>query len=179
MFKGEGFGGAWKRGLRYAGNSVAIWSSFGRGTFGQILSKFTWELPQQLAGVVSGHVHNMVGNINSVTHRQGATLVETHHAILGSGLYTLGSIITIESKWYSAKVYKHEYGHYLQSQRIGPAYPAIAIFSMLSASASSVFPSWSHDRFFTETWADRLSSQHDFRVPGYRNFYEFRLWGLW
>jgi RHS repeat-associated protein len=153
LVSGEGLGGAWDRGSTYADNSMQMWSSFGRGDFGQVVSKFTWELPQQLAGVVGGHVNNMIGNIQSISHSDGATLIETQADHWGG--YTLGSIITAD---YGTKVgrqlFMHEYGHYMQSQRIGPAY----LFGVgIPSLGSAIIDPYNHNKFYTERWANNLA----------------------
>ncbi len=160
LVKGEGFGGALSRGSRYAGNSAQIWSSFGRGGLGQFASKLTWQLPQQLAGVVAGHGANMMGMVQDVTHGYGATLIETNRGPWGG--FTLGSVITAhigtEVSTNSEDLFVHEYGHYLQSQKAGPAYlPAFAIPSGISAATSSF---GEHEHFYTEKSADIIARHY-------------------
>lgn len=158
MFKGEGFSGAWDRGLTSADNSVQLWSSFGRGSVGQVVSKFTWELPQQLAGVVGGHVNNAIDNVQSVSHYEGATLLETRAENWGG--YTIGSIVTADKNTAASPtddIFKHEFGHYLQSQKLGPLYlPVIGIPSL----GSAAFNPAKHSQFYTERWADQNSNSY-------------------
>ncbi len=155
LVEGEGVSGAWERGTTYAGNSAQLWSSFARGSFRQIVSKFTWELPQQLAGVFAGHVNNIIGNIEDISHSQGATLIETKAENWGG--YTLGSIITADrGTKFGDALFQHEYGHYMQSQIIGPTYfLVVGLPSLVSATVNPL----KHHRFYTETWADRLAKK--------------------
>ncbi len=156
LIEGEGVSGAWDIGTTYAGNSIQMWSSFGRGDFGEIIGKFTWELPQQTLGVLCGHVQNMIGNINSVTQFEGATLVETQSRDWGA--YTLGSIITAQGgTTTNRQLFMHEYGHYIQSQQIAPLYiPAIALPSLGSAALNP----FNHNNFYTERWANENARKH-------------------
>ena len=161
LVEGEGVSEAWERGTTYAGNSARLWSSFARGRFSQIVSKFTWELPQQLAGVVAGHVNNILGNIESISHSQGATLVETKAE--NWGCYTLGSIITAQKGTdVTSDLFQHEYGHYMQSQLIGPAY----LFAVgLPSLGSAMINPERHGHFYTEKWANRLAKKKFGRYP--------------
>lgn len=137
-------------------NSVGILSSFVRGNFGQIISKFTWQLPQQALGVLGGNIRNFAGDIRNISHSNGAILIETNSR--GWGGFTLGSVIQAQRfTTIRSDLYRHEYGHYLQSQRLGPAYlPGIALPSLGSAAFNNY---QGHSRFYTERWADRLSER--------------------
>lgn len=153
------FRSAVSEGWQSVKNTAQIWSSLGRGDFGQIASKFTWELPQQLAGVTTGVVNNWFGNVRSVSHSEGSTLVETQSS--GWGGFTLGSVIHAQrgtEASASDNLFVHEYGHYLQSRRVGPLYlPVVGAPSLVS---SVVNDYQGHKQFWTERWADRLSERH-------------------
>jgi hypothetical protein len=151
------FRSAVSEGWQSVKNTAQIWSSFGRGDFGQIVSKFTWELPQQLAGVTTGVVNNWFGNVRSVSHSEGATLVETQSS--GWGGFTLGSVIHADQGTrIGSPLFQHEYGHYLQSRRLGLAYlPVVGAPSLVSAAVNDY---QGHKQFWTERWADRLSERH-------------------
>jgi RHS repeat-associated protein len=153
------FRSAVSEGWQSVKNTAQIWSSLGRGDFGQIASKFTWELPQQLAGVTTGVVNNWFGNVRSVSHSEGATLVETQSS--GWGGFTLGSVIHAQrgtEASASDNLFVHEYGHYLQSRRVGPLYlPVVGAPSLVSAVVNDY---QGHKQFWTERWADRLSERH-------------------
>jgi hypothetical protein len=52
----------------------------------------------------------------------------------------------------------HEYGHYLQSQIIGPFYlPVIAVPSLVDAGILHQGDNWGHHQTFMESWADDLA----------------------
>lgn len=96
-----------------------------KGKIGQIISRFTWELPQTLLGYVGSGVHNTFGGVKSVTYYGGATVVESYSKDWGG--ITLGSYINGERGIQadpSNRLFQHEYGHYLQSQSSGLFYIA-------------------------------------------------------
>jgi hypothetical protein len=98
------------------------------GKVGQIASRFTWELPQTVAGFGYNQLANVFGNVTGVEHYGGATAVKGSG--IGWGSVTLGSYISLSGKDPQANVgfgdgsytFMHEYGHYLQSQRNGFSY---------------------------------------------------------
>lgn len=91
-----------------------------QGKFLQVLSRFTWELPQTLLGYGYSVVKNGLGNVRSVTYWGGATAVEGY-GDPNEG-FTLGSYIN-GGRGLRAdpnnSLFQHEYGHYLQSQSSG------------------------------------------------------------
>ena len=101
----------------------------------QILSRFTWELPQSLAGYMFAGYNTIIGNAKSVTYYGGATVVETYSR--GWGAVTLGSFITGQRGIQADPLdwlFQHEYGHYLQSQAMGWSYLSkVGIPSIISA----------------------------------------------
>jgi len=159
IFSGKRVGESFNQGVGAVKNWANIWSSFGRGSFGQIASKLTWQLPQQLAGVLGGTFSNIGGRINSISHTDGATLLELKGS--GWGAFTIGSVIQAQRDTeasFSNGLFTHEYGHYLQSQRLGPAYlPVIGLPSLGSAAINDYD---GHEAFYTERWADRLSRKY-------------------
>jgi len=89
----------------------------------KILSRFTKELPQTIAGYVLSQGSNMIGDVQSVSYYDGATVVQ--HWSDKWGAFTIGSYINgdknIKADPYNY-LFQHEYGHYLQSQSVGPTY---------------------------------------------------------
>jgi RHS repeat-associated protein len=156
-----------KEGWESASNSYEIWSTMFRGNFGQILGKWTWELPNQLIGIFVGHVPNITGDINSVTHRDGATLIE--HKAKNWGAFTVGSVITAEKDTdVNSGLFMHEYGHYIQSQRWGLLYvPVIGLPILMSASG---LLGGEHHNFYTERWANENALDHF--GDKYREYYD-------
>jgi hypothetical protein len=114
-----------------------------KGNFKQILSRFTWELPQTFLGYQVSHFHNLFDGVKSVTYYGGATAVESYSENwkgLGLGTttgFTLGSYINgvrgLEARP-DKPLFQHEYGHYRQSQSSGWFYMSkYAIPSALSS----------------------------------------------
>lgn len=131
------------------------------GKIVQVLSHFTWQLPQQLSGVLYAEALNLFGGVESVSKLNGAVLVRTKF----SGGLTLGNVITSSSPY----IDKHEWGHTAQSGILGPLYfPAIAIPSFIRATGISIgqmlgglknFTEEDYYNFYTESWANKLSER--------------------
>ena len=117
------------------------WGLF-KGNPLQILSRFTWELPQTIAGYMANGAYATVGGVKSVGYYDGVTVTETYAS--GWGGFTLGSFIMgqrgIEAdpnNW----LFQHEFGHYLQSRAMGWAYiPRVAIPSAFSKGDHAFHP---------------------------------------
>ncbi|MBX2895773.1 MAG: hypothetical protein KF763_10045 [Cyclobacteriaceae bacterium] len=109
----------------------------------QMASRLTWQLPQQLLGVLYVETANLVGMVESVSSLKGALLVRTKR---GGGL-TLGNIITSSS----AFIDSHEWGHTVQSSILGPLYlPLIGIPSFIRASGIQTIQFFGGLKYFTE-----------------------------
>ena len=110
-----------------------------KGSFGEIVSRWTWELPQTLIGKAYGHYTNWVGRVRSVGYFDGATVVNVTDLPFDNdkaSAVTLGSFIYgqgISSDPFEidprtgqpsagASLLRHEYGHYRQSQSNGWTY---------------------------------------------------------
>jgi RHS repeat-associated protein len=94
-----------------------------KGNFGQIVSRFTWELFQTVPGYYYSHISNVFNGVKSVSYYGGATAVESYSSDWGA--ITLGSYINGQRGLQAEpdnSLFQHEYGHYLQSQAWGPAY---------------------------------------------------------
>jgi hypothetical protein len=109
-------------------NCYQITTGLFRGTPLQILSRFTWELPQTILGYGYSMYANYVGRVSGVDFYDGATVLTCYgNGIpLGGGpAVTLGSFIVGNNKMKTDPnnwLFQHEYGHYLQSQAVGWAY---------------------------------------------------------
>jgi RHS repeat-associated protein len=96
-----------------------------RDGFSQLVSRFSWEYPQTLVGHVSATYHNAVGHVSDVSHYRGGTAVTLpgKDAAFASGCYLIGNdkdeVLHADP---SNQLFMHEYGHYLQSQELGPMY---------------------------------------------------------
>lgn len=132
----QGFN-AWSNSENWHSTTMAYKIDIGmfRGNFKQIFSRFVWEVPQTVFGHLVGSVHNTVYGVKSVSYFDGATAVEGYSE--QGGAFTLGSFIIGRRGLYADPhntLFQHEYGHYLQSQEMGPAYlPRVAIPSLMSA----------------------------------------------
>ena len=136
---------AWTNGDNWHSTKMAWKLDAGlfKGNFKQILSRFTWELPQTFLGYQVSHFHNLFDGVKSVTYYGGATAVESYSENwkgLGLGTttgFTLGSYINgvrgLEARP-DKPLFQHEYGHYRQSQSSGWFYMSkYAIPSALSS----------------------------------------------
>ena len=87
-------------------------------------------------------------------NESGATIPELG-IIVEKGIYTSGSDVGRE-------LLQHEYGHILQYKKVGAKafYSVITPESVASASYSYISPSYNHDSYWTETWANYLSKQY-------------------
>jgi hypothetical protein len=99
------------------------------GSFKQILSRWTWELPQTIIGNTYSHFINFTGKVDNVNYYDGATVLKCYGdgVPMGDGAIgvTLGSYIIGNNEIVADPInwlFQHEYGHYLQSQAVGPAY---------------------------------------------------------
>src|SRR5512133_894764 len=99
FFKGIGTKeGAWKSAKRHAKNSLHIWQGLftvdtrNSGWGWQLLSKFTWQLPQTVVGLVGAHGINMFGQVENVDINYGATVV-AGRKMNDKGAFTIGSFI--------------------------------------------------------------------------------------
>jgi hypothetical protein len=120
-------------------NAYQITTGLFKGTFWQVVSRFTWELPQTIIGYSYSQFINYIGKVDEVYYYDGATILKCYGGFIpftgGRGLgVTLGSYIignnTIAADP-SNPLFQHEYGHYLQSQAVGWAYlPGYALPSL-------------------------------------------------
>ena len=131
VFKGgsikEPFKQAWKDGTN---NIKLVWGLF-KGNFGQLISRFSWELPQTVVGLVYSTARISIARVDKVRYFDGATFVIRKTNNRENGV-TIGSYININYPEipyengrfapYKIPLYMHEYGHYLQSQNYGWGY---------------------------------------------------------
>lgn len=139
--------------------------SFG-GQALQLLSRFTWELPNTVAGFVTAESTNVVANVNWVDYEAGATVLNTDYYF---GAFTLGSFIVGDADIQADredKIFKHEYGHYLQSQTYGPGYLfGFALPSVVRAGLWNMgVVGGKYDDFYTERNATKRGNNY-FKKP--------------
>ena len=127
----------------------------------QVLSHFTWELPQQTFGMLAGEVNNLFGGVSNIENKNGAIILESSSLDPDVG-FTLGNIITI-GVGSAPSVPIHEFGHYIQSRRFGFAYlPVFAIPSAVRAFfwVRSNRPDNTYFNFYPEHYATKLGRKY-------------------
>jgi hypothetical protein len=98
------------------------------GRLAEIHSRFNWQLPQTIAGFAYSQTANLIKKVDRVQYYGGATFIEGGG--WGTGSVSLGSFIslgkdgevTVGTVGPGGYTFMHEYGHYLQSQEMGPLY---------------------------------------------------------
>lgn len=125
------FKNAWKEANHRAASDARIWgglfvsdtSRSGMYRFGEVVSRFTYQFPQTISGNLTAHFYNTIaGKVKTVEYGGGATVLGMDVDWLG---VTLGTYILGDSTLHAQpdnRLYQHEYGHYLQSKRMGLAY---------------------------------------------------------
>jgi hypothetical protein len=128
----------------------------------QIVSHFTWELPQQLLGFLMGLYFLMRGTVNRSDHFfKGVLFIETSSFKKGCGI-SLGNIV-IHGPDSPDRLKQHEFGHCIQSRVLGPFYLLlIGVPSFLWATARTCgyFRKARSDAFFIERSATNLGRKY-------------------
>ncbi len=129
--KEKRFKNAWKTANHRAKTDARIWGGLfvtdstrsGGNRFGELLSRFTYQAPQTVTGFITAQWYNTVlGKVNKVEYAFGATSLNMRVDWLG---VTLGNYILADTSTHAKpdnRMFQHEYGHYLQSKRMGLAY---------------------------------------------------------
>ncbi|MDL2231021.1 endonuclease, partial [Bacteroidales bacterium OttesenSCG-928-L19] len=132
----------------------------------EVISRLTWQLPQTILGFGFGQFQNTFGGVRSVNLYRGATVINSRWMSDGEAV-TLGSYITggnnIKAD-VNNSLFQHEYGHYIQSQYMGPAYLAkVGIPSLFGAGGNNI-----HDFQIYEQDANRRAFEYfNRREPGF------------
>ena len=131
----------------------------------QLLSRFTWELPQTLVGWLYSLMRALVGKADRVDVLGGITFVtkKDYKYSVGVSLGTFvdlwaGSWMRGEGEQYilGNQICMHEFGHTVDSQRFGLAYLMfIGLPSLMNTLGKG-----DHDVFWTETRANRHAKQY-------------------
>ena len=135
------------------------------GRVWQVLSRFTWELPQTLVGWLFTLFRALAGRVNRVDTLGGITFASGKARSFGGGV-SLGSFIDLwlwremggdgDGFVVGNQLCMHEFGHTADSQRFGWAYlPLIGLPSLLSAMGKG-----NHNVFWTETRANRHAKRY-------------------
>lgn len=93
------------------------------GKTGELFSRFLYQTPQTIGGFMTAQFYNTyTKRVNSVEYEQGTTVLNMMVSWPG---VSLGSFILADERIKGRpnnKLFQHEFGHYLQSQRMGWAY---------------------------------------------------------
>ncbi len=183
------FGGGFERANQMAKNDAKIWGGLfncdpKKGFFGgswEIISRFTWQLPQSLFGFVSAQAINsfrLWGGVSQVDYLHGATTVSLDYDSFGG--ITVGSFIFGGNDLKAEdnnSLFQHEYGHYLQSQEEGFKYLfIIGIPSLISSYVNDYF---GHNAFYTEQDANGRSLRYLYSLHPGREFYQLNETGVY
>lgn len=147
FFAGLFSGGGWKEAIKRAGNDLKIFAGLfvtdpNKTFFGRVWEFFSrgiWQPIQTFGGIVTAYTYNLFGindGIESINYLYGATVIQTREASWGAvtqGNYIIGSHDIAASP--DNRLFQHEYGHYIQSQKFGwYYYGKFGIPSLISAS---------------------------------------------
>lgn len=129
------------------------------GRVWQLVSRFTWELPQTVTGWLFTLGRALVGQVDRVDSFGGITFATK---VKGTGCMgvSLGSFVDLwDGHWLrdgeeglvlSNQLCMHEFGHTADSQRFGPLYlPVIGLSSLISAMGKG-----DHSSYWTELRAN-------------------------
>lgn len=122
----------------------------------ELFSRFTWQFHQTALGFFMAEEYNIWGNVTKVSTKYGATVITTPNLGDSGRALTLGCFI-IGNRYIEASpdndTFRHEYGHYLQSQSFGPIY----MFWHAPLSLFSAMGDGDHRIFKTEKDANSLA----------------------
>lgn len=153
------------------------------GRIWQLTSRFTWELPQTVVGYVWSDIRNMAGQVDRVDFYGGATFVTNENSSSHNGV-SIGSYININlptsinddfgSYITKSPMYMHEYGHYIQSQYVGPKYFSFIGFPSLFQTIMNrgKYVEYNNHRIqrsrtaWMEVWANKLAADYFMKAEG-------------
>lgn len=127
------------------------------GAAWQIISRFTWELPQTLIGMTTYNLFTSYGSPTLDYHR-GATYTTSGYSVAGA--FTSGSYIFLCPT--CGYMRSHEFGHYMQSRLLGPLYLPLVMIPSLAVTTLDVmlFGALNAENFVIEKWATNLGTKH-------------------
>lgn len=149
---------SWKR----TANSWKIETGMFRGNFGQICNKWTFGIVNSFVGMRISEIYNTFGKVDGVTYLEGMAALSG--ATPGSSAMTIGHY-SLGPKGYVADwrdhLFVHEYGHYIQTQYMGPLFfPVVALPSLASASFTSSWSGMEHKERWFEVNASKLGARY-------------------
>jgi len=143
----------------------------------EFVSRFTWQGLQTGLGYVASQGHNLFGGVKNVSYYGGATVIESYGSGWGAAAFSNFIIgrrgITNDP---ADKLFQHEYGHYIQSQKLGPYYlPTYGLTSLVSAGLDDKRKDGSerHDYLLIEQNANTLAFKYFSKhVDGFNKYDE-------
>lgn len=132
----------WKTGINELKINAGLFSlDSNKGFWGktrELISRFTWQLPQTMIGSTYSNISNWTWQVDHVDYWGGATVLSGNNWGQGDGAaVTIGSFISGSNSLKADpnnSIFQHEYGHYLQSQSMGWGYLSkVGIPSLLNA----------------------------------------------
>lgn len=174
----------WKRTY----NAFKIGIGMYRGNLMQVASKWSTGLLTSVVGNIVAQRYNTIGLVKSVTYLDGMAALSGPTGENTEKAFTIGHY-SMGPKGYRADwrdhLFVHEYGHYIQSQRMGPYYlPIIGISSLLSTAFTSDLSGVQHDQRWFEVNASKLGGEYFDKHygrgksnydPNSEDFFDFKL----
>ena len=135
------------------------------GRVWQLVSRFTWEIPQTLVGWLYSVGRAIVGHVDRVDTLGGITFVTKDGFSYGMGV-SLGTFVDLwAAPWMQGEgersvlgnqICMHEFGHTADSQLFGWLYlPFVGLSSLINALGKG-----NHDVFWTEIRANRHAKRY-------------------
>ena len=135
------------------------------GRVWQLVSRFTWEIPQTLVGWLYSVGRAIVGHVDRVDTLGGITFVTKDGFSYGMGV-SLGTFVDLwAAPWMQGEgeryvlgnqICMHEFGHTADSQHFGWLYlPFVGLPSLINALGKG-----NHDVFWTEIRANRHAKRY-------------------
>lgn len=129
--KDSRFSSAWKEAVKRSKHDLRIWgglfiSDSNQRTgkrIGEVASRFVYQTPQTIGGLLTAQTYStFTRKVNQVSYANGSVVVNMNVAWPGVclGTYILARKTIAPNP--DNKLFQHEYGHYLQSKRMGWAY---------------------------------------------------------
>ncbi len=173
---------AWKRANQSARNDARIWgglfvsdtnSSAGK-RFLEVGSRLTYQGPQTGIGLFMAHFYNTVlCKVNTVSYPNGSTLLNMNVGWTG---ICFGNYILAKKNCFpdpNNRIFQHEYGHYLQSKRMGFAY-------LVRVGLPAIMSKGNHDAHPVEVDCNREGFLYFNRInPAFQNdsaYYDKKGW---
>lgn len=160
LFSGNNpFKEGWKTGVNEVKIYGGLFASDPNKSIGEryleVFSRLFFQMPQTIGGFLSAYWTNNLTEVNWVKYKYGATVLQTNGqwGAITQGSYIIGDR-NIEADA-NNPLFQHEYGHYIQSQKMGWAYyQRVGIPSLLSTDKVALY-NGDHDFHPVEQDANR------------------------